>query len=204
MMEEINLKLTKYLSNLYDMNDQIIVYDKEIINIKKKTKNLKRNMYKYLFKYSLDDIVKIISIKNDTIIDFEQHIDEILIYNEKINNNDNNLIIEYKYGNNLFKFSIKKQYPEANIYIKKDDKDYLQYNSHKEFNPLTFIKLKNSYIMDNYVSVFFKDKSIKLGIILIAYYYLIFFIKNDLDNDEKEYIENKDEIQKLKHIFLAK
>ena len=195
--------LSKLLYKELEVEDQ----KKRIDVLEKSTKKIidSKNMfinkiYELFLTYKIDNNLNLLNIKLATKNNNKSKIDEIQIFtrrDKKQDGNDNGggygiFTIKYTDIENItYEFNIVvsryKLYPY--IMIKKNGNVFKKYNIIKEYKSFNYTKLETVGSIDNYISLFVKDEILRIGMIIIGYFFLI------------EYLQYAHESLYIKHLF---
>jgi len=171
--------------------------------IRQQKEDIERSLNNELFSYKSYEVMDLMDISDGIKILIGINVSTVSIY--KVKDVLSELfVVSYSYGLSDFEFKINAKYNvfEPMVIIYKDSKKYIEYDLKKEFIAFDFKKLYIPKFLENYIDLIIKEKkSLRLGMMLLAYYYLIGYVqyqKSDLDTILKM---NSKEILELKNIF---
>ena len=186
--------MTIYNNKINTMLELTNNADKQYNRIRDKYNNLVNAIYELKYSYDPKYVVDLLDIRSDTKKKFITDIKDMSIFSR-----DNTTIIIYTYVSTKYKLVVKKK--DKNVDIYKGNVFMLMYDFIKEFHPMNFIIIDRLNILDNYVNLFVTDTGLRFGMILVAYYMLIFHTSEVVTDNEWANMVCKDHIRRLIYMF---
>jgi hypothetical protein len=171
--------------------------DKLIIN----TFKLKEKMNNNLFEYNVDHVLDLLEISETVRLIISAGTKKVNIYlSGGVLSND--FVIIYNYNGNQFEFRTKTDTTGMTTNVFKNNSLVDEYNLHREFIAFNFEKLRFPKFLENYVELVIKQKKEqRMGLLLLAYYYLIKYLQYIDKSVDTYLIMIKPETIKLKMMF---
>ena len=198
-MDKIKQEVLKVSVEINQLDKKALELDKKVNELYGVKNILKDEFYYLLTSYDVNTIVDLLDICDETKKDITENIEEVQIYTEwKIDCGILNIKYCYKANNYHYVVNNRMIDIDYNIVIFKNSERHKTYDIVKEFIGLNYNYLENEKFLDNYVKLFVKDNPLKLGMIILAYYYLIEF--SDLDEVDPDVLSRKN-IKKIMSIL---
>jgi hypothetical protein len=192
----------KIRDNEENMNK--MVYKTNLIMMK--MIEMENKLSRKLFEYPLEKITNLLSISENFKDKIKNSISNIYIYS-KGSTLSQNLIIQYHFDNKFCEFKTKSNTNEMKSFYFENGLPIDIYNLKYEFTSLTFRNLKYDRFLENYVYLIIKNKESKkgqlLGLILLGYYYLLFFLCYVDTSQENVIVMNHPKVKQLQKIFMG-
>lgn len=194
-MHWISEKYEGLISRHYDEIGKRASMENIESELRNKREELLDNLHYLRLSYSTSNIVNLLDIKLETKQLFIQMIQKIGVYrirSLKI------FVIKYNYDQWEYRFSVNQKYE---IKIEKDKKILFTYDLIREFRPLNFNNITGTFAVENYVNLFIKNDNIKLGMLLMGYFYLLEYYQYTSKELDKKSVIEREEMRKLNIIF---
>ena len=190
-------KYEKIVSELLNQRGKIDRFESKYTRIKSKRDDTIEKLYDMRFSYDLDTVTKPLGLRDNLLNTIKNCTTKVHIYH-RMDTNPISFIIKYDYGLWNYKFTVDSNY---RLNIEKDGEKLFEYDLVKECRPLNFNHINRPHVIENYINLFIKNNNIKLGMILMAYYYIIDNILYKSKGDDKTGLLDSVEIQELCNIF---
>lgn len=199
------------------ITNKIFLKELELRNIRDKTDGLdfERNkiksyknrhlnkIHEELFSYHISDILKLMDVRPNNKKLISERVNKISIYRRDTFKNFSLFYIKYHYGdeNLIFKTKVSNETVFNILSIKRNGKSYIQFDLFKEFRSYNWARIEAIGSLENYLKLFIEEDFLIPGMLLIAYFFLIEYIKYDPVQSNLTHIFDKDNIVMFKKLF---
>ncbi len=196
LLMDIDIKIMESKQRLEKISD---ISDK----LKDRHNKLEERLYDQIFKYDVTDILDLLNISETIKILISLNVNNIVIYRLP-DLYDEQLIIKYDYNNRTIEFMIYSNHGQYGniVYVYDDGVKSEVFDIKREFIAFDFKKFKINRFLENYVDLIIKNKkSLRLGMILMAYYYLIYYLQYQNSDIDTLIVIYKDSTKKIEKLF---
>jgi hypothetical protein len=184
------------ISKIINVENDISTINKKYKDIKTKYCAVVDSIHELKYEYDLMYVVELLDIREDSKEKISKSAKNLCIFSK---NSTNTVVIKYVYNSTTYKLVIQRGSSELCVY--KDGSLIQTYDILKEFKPMNFNIVDKLSILDNYVNLFITDVGLRFGMMLVAYYTLIFHTLDMINEDSWEETLCKDHIWRLMFLF---
>lgn len=197
-MTDINTIYNNKITRIIEIENDISLLNKKHKQVENGYSRIMDSIYELKYEYDTKYIVELLDIREDSKDKIVRNVKNLHIFSKNSIGIDM-VVIKYTFGSSVYKIIVYRRTPIVDIY--KDDLLFKTYDVVKEFKPMNFTIVDKMSILDNYVNLFVTDIGLRFGMMLMAYYTLIFYTLDMINEDCWEETVCKNHILRLMFIF---